>query len=120
MLFVVFLLVVGGVAYAVLNNLDEQQLGKEGGGGRTGKGGAASSRGQGMKPGEIEVAVLNGTEAPGLAASWGNKLEGKGFEVGAVTNTNSTFENSVVMFAEGASPEAKAVAKRTASTKSSR
>ncbi len=110
-LFVVFVLVVGGVAYAVLNNGSSNSSAKESGG-KNGKGGATQTAAK-VKPGEIEVAVLNGTEAPGLAASWGNKLEGKGFEVGAVTNTNSTFENSVVMFAEGASPEAKVVAKRT-------
>ena len=55
-----------------------------------------------MKPDEIEVAVLNGTEATGLAATWGDKAEAKGFEVGAITNTTSTFENSVVMFETGA------------------
>jgi hypothetical protein len=47
----------------------------------------------------------------GLAATWGDKIEKKGFEVGAVTNTNSTFENSVVMFEPGSKPEAKEVAK---------
>ena len=73
------------------------------------------------KPDEIEVAVLNGTEATGLAATWGDKVEAKGFEVGAITNTDSTFENSVVMFKTGAAPEAKEVAKRLCrSTKSSR
>jgi len=54
---------------------------------------------------------LNGTEATGLAATWGDKAEAKGFEVGAITNTTSTFENSVVMFQTGAAPEAKQVAK---------
>jgi hypothetical protein len=56
--------------------------------------------------------VRNGTEATGLAATWGDKAEAKGFEVGAITNTTSTFENSVVMFEEGAAPEAKTVAKQ--------
>ena len=65
-----------------------------------------------VKPGEIEVAVLNGTSVTGLAASWGDKIENKGFELGAVTNTNSTFEESVVMFEPGAKPEAKEVAER--------
>ena len=65
-----------------------------------------------VKPGEIEVAVLNGTSVTGLAASWGDKIENKGFELGAVTNTNSTFADSVVMFEPGAKPEAKEVAER--------
>jgi hypothetical protein len=107
-LFVVFVLVVGGVAYAVLNN-GGSSGGKSGGGSGSGKQATAAKK---AKPGEIEVAVLNGTSVTGLAATWGNKIEGKGFEVGAVTNTNSTFEDSVVMFEPGSKPEAKEVAEK--------
>jgi hypothetical protein len=115
-LFFVLLLVGGGVAYAVLNS-----GGSGSGGGKSakaeGKNGGAGGEKQvaadkKVKPEEIEVAVLNGTEATGLAATWGDKAEEKGFEVGAITNTTSTFENSVVMFANGAAPEAKTVAKQ--------
>jgi LytR cell envelope-related transcriptional attenuator len=106
-LFVVFVLVVGGVAYAVLNN-GSSSGGKSGGGSGSGKQAAAKK----VKPGEIEVAVLNGTSVTGLAATWGDKIEKKGFEVGAVTNTNSTFEDSVVMFEPGSKPEAKEVAEK--------
>jgi hypothetical protein len=102
-LFVVFVLVVGGVAYAVLNGGGESN----GDGHRDGQ--AAVHK---AKPGEIEVAVLNGTEATGLAATWGDKVERKGFELGAVTNTASQFEDSVVMFKHGRKPEAKEVANR--------
>jgi hypothetical protein len=105
-LFIVFVLVVGGVAYAVLNKGGGSEN-KGGGGSASGKQAAAKK----VKPGEIEVAVLNGTSVTGLAATWGDKIEGKGFEVGAVTNTNSTFEDSVVMFEPGSKPEAKEVAK---------
>ncbi|MBS1893362.1 MAG: LytR C-terminal domain-containing protein [Actinobacteria bacterium] len=115
-LFVVLLLVGGGVAYAVLNSGSSSSEGgksakAEGknGGGEGEKQAAADKK---VKPEEIEVAVLNGTEATGLAATWGDKAEEKGFEVGAITNTTSTFENSVVMFANGAAPEAKTVAKQ--------
>ncbi len=102
-LFVVFILVVGGVAYAVLNN-----------GGSSGSKGAHSGKQAAakVKPGEIEVAVLNGTSVPGLAATYGDKVEKKGFELGAVTNSSSSFENSVVMFTQGRKPEAKEVAKQ--------
>lgn len=106
-LFVVFVLVVGGVAYAVLNSGGDEAKGD--GHHKSGKTATAAKK---VKPDEIEVAVLNGTEATGLAAAWGDKLEGKGFEVGAITNTTSTFENSVVMFENGAAPEAKQVAKQ--------
>lgn len=102
-LFVVFVLVAGGVIYAVTNS-----------GSSDGSTGAQASKqtAKQVKPDEIEVAVLNGTSVTGLAATWGNKIETKGFELGAVTNTNSTFEDSVVMFEPGAKPEAKEVAKR--------
>ena len=50
----------------------------------------ASSAGA-LKPGEIEVTVLNGTAVPGLAASYGDKVERKGFKLGAVTNSSASF-----------------------------
>jgi hypothetical protein len=102
-IFVVFVLIVGGVAYAVLNNGGSSS---SGGGSKTGKQSAAK-----FKPQEIEVTVLNGTATPGLAATYGEKVEGKGFKLGAVTNTTSSFESSVVTFQEGHKPEAKEVAK---------
>jgi len=108
-LFVVFVLVVGGVSYAVLNNGSSD--GK--GGGHDGKQAAAKK----VKPGEIEVAVLNGTSVSGLAATWGDKVDEKGFELGAVTNSESEFEESVVMFKSGHKPEAKEVSKRLSISK---
>jgi LytR cell envelope-related transcriptional attenuator len=110
-LFIVFVLVVGGVAYAVLNN-GSSQSGK-GGGNHSGKQVAAKK----IKPGEIEVAVLNGTSVPGLAATYGDKVEKKGFELGAVTNSDASFEKSVVMFKQGHKPEAKEVGKQLTITK---
>jgi hypothetical protein len=107
-LFVVFVLIVGGVAYAVLNK-GGSSGGKSGGGSGSGSAKQAAAAKK-VKPGEIEVAVLNGTSVTGLAATWGDKIENEGFEVGAVTNTNSTFEDSVVMFEPGGKPEAKEVA----------
>jgi hypothetical protein len=112
MLFVVLVLIGGGVAYAVLNTGGgSDKSGKDSGGKEGGKE-KQSAATKNVKPEEIEVAVLNGTEATGLAATWGDKAEAKGFEVGAITNTTSTFENSVVMFKEGAKPEAKTVAQQ--------
>jgi hypothetical protein len=106
-LFVVFLLVAGGVVYAVTNSSDSSSGAKTSQKTKKKAGGGAQ-----VRPGEIEVAVLNGTSVTGLAASWGDKIESKGFELGAVTNTNSTFEESVVMFVPGSKPEAKEVAER--------
>lgn len=100
-IFVVLVLIVGGVAYALLSGSDESA------GSSSGKQAAAKT-----KPSEIEVAVLNGTAVPNLAATYGNKVEGKGFKLGAITNTSSSFTDSVVMFTRGHKPEAKKVAKQ--------
>jgi LytR cell envelope-related transcriptional attenuator len=98
-IFAVVVLVAGGAAYLVTRGSDSA----DGKGGRNAAGKATS-------PGEIEVAVLNGTAVPGLAATYGDKVERKGFELGAVTNTSTSFSKSVVMFQRGHAPEARRVA----------
>ena len=101
-IFVVMVLVVGGVAYAVLSGGSD-----ESGGGKGSKQVAAK-----IKPGEIEVTVLNGTSTAGLAATYGDQVQGKGFDLGAVSNTEQPFATSVVMFERGHKPEATKVAKQ--------
>lgn len=105
-LFVVIIAIVGGVAYLLVSGGDEG-----------GKGGASKQAAAKIKPAEIEVSVLNGTSVPGLAATFGDKVEGKGFSLGAVTNSSSSFEESVVMFKAGHKPEARKVAKQLAIAK---
>ena len=100
-LFVVLLAVVGGLAYLLVGGSDD---GSNGGGTKQ----AAAK----VKPSEIEVSVLNGTSVPGLAATFGDKVEGKGFGLGAVTNSSSSFAETVVMFKPGRKPEARTVAKQ--------
>jgi hypothetical protein len=95
-LFVVVLLIGGGVAYAVLSG---------------GSGGDGKKHGGKAKPAEIEVTVLNGTAVPELAARFSDKVERKGFELGAVTNSDSSFEETVVMYSSGHAPEGHRVAK---------
>ena len=97
-IFVVVLVVGGGIAYAALH---------DSGGGAGGK----SSKSTATKPSEIEVTVLNGTAVEGLAGAYGNKVERKGFKLGAVTNSSSSFVESVVMFERGHAPEARRVAR---------
>jgi hypothetical protein len=99
-LFVVILAIVGGVAYLLVS-------GEESTGGGNARQAAAK-----VKPSEIEVTVLNGTSVAGLAATFGDKVEGKGFSLGAVTNSSSSFAESVVMFKRGHKPEARKVAKQ--------
>jgi len=100
-LFLVLVVVVGGAAYLLLGGSDS-------GNGAHGSKQAAAK----VKPSEIEVSVLNGTAVPGLAATVGDKVEGKGFELGAVTNSSASFATSVVMFKRGHKPEAQKVGKQ--------
>lgn len=100
-IFFAALVVAGGVAYAALYGFD--------GSGKDGKGKRQASAK--LRPSEIEVTVLNGTAVPGLAAEYGAQLERKRYRLGAVTNSTSSFEGSVVMFERGRAPEARRVAK---------
>jgi hypothetical protein len=101
---IVLLLAIGGAAFALTGGFDGDEA--TGGKGKGGKNGAAA-----IRAGEIEVTVLNGTAVPGLAATYGDMVEGKGFQLGAVTNSSSSFAESVVMFRSGSAPEARRVAK---------
>jgi LytR cell envelope-related transcriptional attenuator len=100
-IFVALVLVVGGVAYTVLSGSDDSASGKKG------KQAAAQ-----VQPGDIDVTVLNGTATDGLAGTYGDKVENKGFKLGAVSNTEQSFATSVVMFERGHAPEARKVAKQ--------
>ncbi len=91
--FVAVIAIGGGIAYAALHGF-----------GGSGKGADA-----GPKPGDVEVTVLNGTAVPGLAARYGAKIDRRGFKLGAVTNSASSFPSSVVMFRRGHKPEARIV-----------
>jgi hypothetical protein len=86
-LFVVLVLIVGGLAYALT------QGGSDGNGDKHGKQAA-----QALKPSEIEVTVLNGTAVEGLAGTYGDMVERRGYQLGAVSNSRSSFSESVVMF----------------------
>ena len=98
-IFVVLVLVVGGVAYALTQGSDSEA------GGSSGK-----QASHALKPGEIEVTVLNGTAVEGLAGTYGDMVERKGFQLGAVTNSRSSFADSIVMFKPGDGREAHRVA----------
>ena len=99
-LFVVLLALVGGAAYLLLGGSDD------------GSGGGGKQAAAKVKPSEVEVTVLNGTAVPGLAATFGEKVEGKGFQLGAVTNSSSSFAESVVVFRPGRKPEARLVGRQ--------
>lgn len=98
-IFVVLALVAGGVAFAMLGGSDDGGSGKD-----------SKQVSRSLKPNEIEVTVLNGTAVDGLAGTYGDMVERKGFELGAVTNSRSSFTDSVVMFSQGNGREAHRVA----------
>jgi LytR cell envelope-related transcriptional attenuator len=97
-IFVVLVLIGGGVAYAVTQSGD------------SGNGHEGKQTSQMPKPSEIEVTVLNGTAVDGLAGTYGDKVERHGYQLGAVSNSRSSFSNSVVMFKPGEGREAHRVA----------
>lgn len=98
--FVIVLALVAGAVYLATQ-------GSESADGKRGNGGGKAVA---TKPGDIEVTVLNGTAVPGLAADFGDEVESRGFQLGAVTNSSTSFAESVVMFERGHAPEARRVA----------
>ena len=63
-----------------------------------------------INPGDVEVAVFNGTSAPGLAAKVGDDVRVNGFMLGTVTNSRDQFDQTVVMYEPGQQRAAKKVA----------
>lgn len=98
-LFVVLVVIAGGIAYAVSQGSD---------GGSSSN--SAKQVSHALKPSEIEVTVLNGTAVEGLAGTYGNMVERRGYQLGAVTNSRSSFAESVVMFQQGEARAAHRVA----------
>jgi hypothetical protein len=65
---------------------------------------------QGVVKADVDVAVLNGTAVPGLAAKVGDDVETNGYALGAVTNSELPADESMVLFERGHEDEAEAVA----------
>jgi hypothetical protein len=86
------LILIAGIAFGASRLLggDDETAGGGGGGGKSQLA---------CPPGQTQVAVLNGTAEAGLAAGSAQQLEGRGYDVRPVTNTESGFDSSVVMFA---------------------
>jgi LytR cell envelope-related transcriptional attenuator len=61
-------------------------------------------------PGNVTVAVLNGTSVPGLAAKVGDDVRVNGFELGTVSNSRRQFDQTVVMYEAHQQRAAKKVA----------
>jgi hypothetical protein len=118
------LLIVGGAAVAGLNQLTKDDGGtpatKSSAGGSvsdddTAKVNDGEKKKRGVVPGNVTVAVLNGTTVPGLAKQVGDRVESQGFRLGTVANTADQEQQraeSVVLYAPGHQREAQAVNKR--------
>ena len=68
--------------------------------------------GAAVKPGNVTVAVLNGTTVPGLAAALRDQIAAAGFKKGTINNfSDQQLDESVVQYAPGHQAEAKAVSR---------
>lgn len=65
-----------------------------------------------VDPGDVTVAVLNGTSIQGLAGRVGSDLESAGYGLGAVTSTTPGVGKTMVLYADGQKPAAQKVARR--------
>ena len=119
------LLIVGGASVYGLTEISSDDSGtpssdRAGGGGGGGDGDQGGDNGGAPKkrpivPGNVTVAVLNGTTVPGLAKQVGDEVEADGFRLGTVANTADQEQQraeSVVLYAPGHVREARAVNKR--------
>lgn len=61
-------------------------------------------------PADVSVAVLNGTSVPGLAAKVGDDIRVNGFKLGAVSNSQKQYDQTVVMYQRGQKRGARSVA----------
>jgi hypothetical protein len=69
--------------------------------------------GAAVKPGNVTVAVLNGTTVPGLAATLRDQIAAAGFKKGMIDIfSDQQLAESVVQYAPGHQAEAKAVSRR--------
>jgi LytR cell envelope-related transcriptional attenuator len=69
------------------------------------------SGGTGIVKEEVDVAVLNGTAVPGLAARVGDDVEANGYTLGTVTNSPTPATQTVVLYERGHEEDAKFVAR---------
>lgn len=105
------LIVIGGGAFAI-----GLVGGGEGPAPEVTAGGPAASRGaptpDPRSPASVTFSVLNGTGVAGQAKQVADELEAAGYRRGNVTNASAEKAESVVLYAQGARPEALAVARR--------
>jgi LytR cell envelope-related transcriptional attenuator len=87
-------ILLAGIGFGATQLLGGDEEGGDGGGDGGGKNLACS-------PQQTKVAVLNSTPEAGLAAGFAKQLKQRGYDVGPISNTESPFEASTVMFDQG-------------------
>ena len=75
-----------------------------------GGGSGHSTKPGAVVPGNVEVAVLNGTSVPGLAGKVGDDVRVNGFKLGTISNSRARFGQTVVMYGPHQKRAAKLVA----------
>jgi hypothetical protein len=111
------LLVLGGAAASGVTQLTGDDGGDNSGNAQANKDSGLPNKpkrnGAAVKPGNVTVAVLNGTTVPGLAAALRDQIAAAGFEKGTINDfSDQQLAESVVQYAPGHQAEAKAVSGR--------
>lgn len=73
--------------------------------------GERQARAGAIDPGEVTVAVLNGTSVNGLAGKVGSDIESAGYRLGAITSASPDFAQTTVLYADGEKRAAQKVAR---------
>jgi LytR cell envelope-related transcriptional attenuator len=110
-------LVLGGAAAYGVTRLTRDDGGHNSGNAQANKGNGLPNKPRrnstAIKPGNVTVAVLNGTTVPGLAAALRDQIAAAGFRKGAIdVFSDQQLAESVVQYAPGREAEAKAVGGR--------
>jgi LytR cell envelope-related transcriptional attenuator len=104
------LLVLGGAATYGVTQLTGDDGGDNSGNAQANK---PKRNGVAIKPGNVTVAVLNGTTVPGLAAALRDQIAAAGFKKGTINDfSDQQLAESVVQYAPAHQAEAKAVGRR--------
>jgi hypothetical protein len=103
------LLVLGGAAAYGVTGLTGDDGGDSSGNAQANK---PKRNGAAVKPGNVTVAVLNGTTVPGLAAALSDHIAAADFKKGTINDySDKQLAESVVQYAPGHEAEAKAVSR---------
>jgi hypothetical protein len=109
---VVGVVVLGGAAAYGATRLIGDDGGDKSGDAQANNDNKPKRNGAAVKPGNVTVAVLNGTTVPGLAAALSDQIAAAGFKQGTINNfSDQQLAESIVQYAPGHQAAAKAVSR---------